>query len=52
MKKRKSPKHGTYSVYVNYRCRCERCRAANAERAKRDRDRRAQALEKAVELTR
>lgn len=22
--------HGTYNGYTNYRCRCERCRAANA----------------------
>lgn len=25
------PKHGTYSTYTNYSCRCDKCRRANRE---------------------
>lgn len=31
-------KHGTLTGYQYYGCRCEKCRAANAARAKRLRD--------------
>jgi hypothetical protein len=31
------PPHGTYSRYTNQECRCDQCRAANAEYARRRR---------------
>lgn len=37
-------KHGTVNCYVNYRCRCERCRAAAAEYQRNARDRREREL--------
>ncbi len=30
-------KHGTLDAYLNHRCRCELCKAANAERSARRR---------------
>ncbi len=27
--------HGTYTMYTNGRCRCDRCRQANTERGRR-----------------
>lgn len=42
-----TPEHGTYSTYVNWGCRCEACKEANAEKSRRERARRKAELEAA-----
>lgn len=44
MNRKVKAKHGTNNTYVNYRCRCDRCRAAAAAYQRDARDRRAAAL--------
>lgn len=40
------PRHGTENGYTNYECRCQRCRAANAEAHRAYMDRKPEQREK------
>lgn len=32
------PRHGTYTFYLNWSCRCDRCKKANADRSRKLRE--------------
>lgn len=48
MNRKKPLKHGTISTYTNYRCRCQRCRAAAALYQRNARARREMAMKESV----